>query len=156
MFGQLLMLSTENSLDFQKVMEYPLGPVPWALATPDGFLIKTNKAVMMHKLEDTSALQSPAQDQENIHIIDGNALYSRSTYVWSTRYLQQGNDGVLSVEWCKDLISKQLADILSGSDTEQEEDTDKNNLQYMYYDASAEEDKISDSESDNIEDELMA
>ena len=32
-FGQLLLLSQENNLDLQKVMEYPLGPVPWALGT---------------------------------------------------------------------------------------------------------------------------
>ena len=75
MFGQLLMLSTENNLDIRKVMEYPLGPVPWALATSDGFPIKTNKAVLMHMLEDKSALQGLPPDHEHIHIVDGNALY---------------------------------------------------------------------------------
>ena len=49
LFGQLLMLSHDNDLDIQRVMEYPLGPVPWSLATPDGMLIKTNKAVLMKK-----------------------------------------------------------------------------------------------------------
>lgn len=42
------MLFQENELDLQKEMGYPLGPVQWALATPDGMLIKTNKAVLMH------------------------------------------------------------------------------------------------------------
>ena len=33
---------------------YPLGPVswPWVLATSDGAMIKTNKAKLMHCLED--------------------------------------------------------------------------------------------------------
>ncbi|GFN80351.1 hypothetical protein PoB_000685700 [Plakobranchus ocellatus] len=75
MFEQLLMLSTENDLDLKMVMEYPLELVPWALATPDGFPAKANKAVLMHKLEDTSAVKNPAIDQEHIHIIDGNASY---------------------------------------------------------------------------------
>ncbi|GFO10377.1 hypothetical protein PoB_003688200 [Plakobranchus ocellatus] len=66
--------ATEN-LDLQKVMGYPLGLVPWAPVSLDGFPIKTNKAVLMHKLDDTSALKSPTIDQEHIHIIDGNAVY---------------------------------------------------------------------------------
>ena len=38
-FRQLLMLSQDNDLDIQKVMEFPLGPVPWSRATPDGMPI---------------------------------------------------------------------------------------------------------------------
>lgn len=79
LFGQLLMLSQDNDLDIQKVMEYPLGPVPWALATPDGMPIKTNKAVLMQKLEDESALQIPAKERDHVHIIDGNALFHTLT-----------------------------------------------------------------------------
>ncbi|GFR82596.1 hypothetical protein ElyMa_002366800 [Elysia marginata] len=42
LFGQLLLLSTEDNLDLQKVMEYLLGPIAWASATPNGMPIKTN------------------------------------------------------------------------------------------------------------------
>ena len=55
-FGHLLLLSQENNLiDLQKVMEYPRGPVPWALGTDDGMPIKTDKAVLMHNFEDASS-----------------------------------------------------------------------------------------------------
>ncbi|GFR97069.1 hypothetical protein ElyMa_002737100 [Elysia marginata] len=64
----------ENDLDLQKVIEYPLGPIAWALATPDGMPIKTNKAVLMHRLEEQSALYISAKEQQHIHVIDGNAL----------------------------------------------------------------------------------
>ncbi|GFO06442.1 hypothetical protein PoB_003294700 [Plakobranchus ocellatus] len=68
MFEQVLMLFTENGLDLQNMMEFPLGPMPWALATSDGFPMKTNKAVLMHKLEDTSALKSQTTDKGHMHI----------------------------------------------------------------------------------------
>ncbi|GFN98932.1 hypothetical protein PoB_002543800 [Plakobranchus ocellatus] len=58
---------------------------------------------------------------------------------------------VLSVEWCKDLVPQQLADILSGSGIVQE-NIDGNRLHY--YDTSDGEHDFSDSESDNKE-ELM-
>ena len=68
------MLSQENNLDLQKVMEYPLGPAPWALGIADGMPIKTDKAVLMHTLEDASAYKSPAMEGSKIHVLDGNAL----------------------------------------------------------------------------------
>ncbi|GFS21423.1 hypothetical protein ElyMa_001594000 [Elysia marginata] len=82
LFGQLLMLSQEN--DLQKVMEYPLGPVPWALTTPDGMPMKTHKAVLMQKLEDVSALQIPAKERNHVHIIDGNALFHAQSHLPET------------------------------------------------------------------------
>ncbi|GFR89989.1 hypothetical protein ElyMa_006138800 [Elysia marginata] len=65
-------------------MEYPLGPVPWALATPDGMPMKTNKAVLMQKLEDVSALQIPAKERNHVHIIGGNALFHAQTHLPET------------------------------------------------------------------------
>ncbi|GFS11014.1 hypothetical protein ElyMa_006661200 [Elysia marginata] len=58
-------------------MEYSLGPIPWVLqlANPDGMPIKTNKAVLMHKLEEKSALYTSAKEPHHIHVIDSNALY---------------------------------------------------------------------------------
>ena len=76
-FGQLLVLSQENNIDLQKVLEYPLGPVPWSLATADGMPIKTDKAVLMHNLEKEASYSyiAPDKDRDHIHIIDGNALF---------------------------------------------------------------------------------
>ena len=48
-FGQLVL---------ERVLSYPLGPVPWALATSDGAMIKTDKAKLMHCLEDKSHLET--------------------------------------------------------------------------------------------------
>ena len=82
-FGQLLFLTQENNIDLLKVMAYPLGPVPWSLATADGMPIKTNKAVLMHRLEEASSLKSP-QSEFQIHVIDGNALFHTLTQLPDT------------------------------------------------------------------------
>ena len=51
-FGQLILLAMKHELCMEKVMSYPLGPVPWSLATADGAPVKTDKAKLLHKLEE--------------------------------------------------------------------------------------------------------
>ena len=38
----------------KEVLSHPLGPIPWSLATSDGKLCKTNKAVLSNNLEKKS------------------------------------------------------------------------------------------------------
>ena len=75
LFGQLLILSHENEVDLEKIMSCPLGPVLWALATPDGLPVKTDKSSLMHKLEDPSALHTSGKQKEDIEVIDGNCMF---------------------------------------------------------------------------------
>ena len=51
LFGQQLIISEYNNLSIQK--QYPLGSI---LATPDGLPVKTDKAKLMHQLEDDAAM----------------------------------------------------------------------------------------------------
>ena len=73
-YAQLLMLAQENDIDLQKLFAFPLGPVPWPLATGDGMLAKTDKAVMLHKLEENVSFQSVQILKEDINILDENVL----------------------------------------------------------------------------------
>ena len=43
-----------RQIDMRKVFSYPLGPVPWALATSSGSMRKTNKALLAQALEKMS------------------------------------------------------------------------------------------------------
>ena len=72
-FGQLLLLSQDNNLDLQKVMEYPSGQFHghWEQLMP----IKTDKAVLMHNLEDASSPKSSANERNHIYVIDSNAFF---------------------------------------------------------------------------------
>ena len=50
-FGRIAMMSQHRNIDMKEIFASPLGPVPWALADSMGTLKKTNKAILMHKLE---------------------------------------------------------------------------------------------------------
>ena len=68
------MLAQENDIDLEKLFAFPLGPVPWPLATGDGMLVKTDKAVILHKLEENASVQPVQILKEDVHILDGNVL----------------------------------------------------------------------------------
>ena len=75
LLGQLLLLSKSHDISFNKLFSYPLGPIPWSLATADGSFIKTNKAQLMHHLEDQSPAPVDSAEVANCTvIIDGNAF----------------------------------------------------------------------------------
>jgi len=86
LLGRLLFLSRENDISLPKLFEYPLGPIPWALATADGGMIKTSKAQLLHYLE--SLVQpcqiTPSSLKDAINILDGNALLQACSHVPDT------------------------------------------------------------------------
>ena len=86
LFGQLLVLSQEHNIDLQKVLQYPLTPTPWSLASSDGSLLKTNKATLMHKLtpENSLMFEDYAKKNNTVYIVDGNALIQALTAIPST------------------------------------------------------------------------
>ncbi|KAG1660989.1 putative ATP-dependent RNA helicase DDX46 [Nymphon striatum] len=50
-FGNILLIAKSRKLDMKDVLQYPLGPKPWALANADGTLKKTVKATLGNHLE---------------------------------------------------------------------------------------------------------
>jgi hypothetical protein len=83
--GQLLMLVNQQGkeIDFDRLFAYPLSPVPWSFATADGSLMKTNKAQLMHMLEEKLSQDRHEGEYEipddSTVIIDGNALLQSLT-----------------------------------------------------------------------------
>jgi len=72
LLGRLVVTRQEISL--QRLFEYPLVPIPWALATADGALVKTNKAQLMHFIEDMTIKDATSMPETAVHVVDGNAL----------------------------------------------------------------------------------
>ena len=73
-FGQLILLAIENQISMERMLSFPLGPVPWALATADGIPAKTDKSKLMHALEDNAITAQKSSPATTAYIIDGNAL----------------------------------------------------------------------------------
>ena len=44
------MLCVQHGIDLELTMSYPLGPVPWSLATTDGKPVKTDKAKLLQDM----------------------------------------------------------------------------------------------------------
>ena len=73
-FGQLVLLSVQNDIDFQVTLTYPFDPVPWSLASADGMPVKTGKAKLLHYLESSVEALLLLSKEDVVHIIDGNAV----------------------------------------------------------------------------------
>ena len=72
-FGKLLLISEARPINLQKVFTYPVGPIPWSLASSIGGLVKTNKSSLMHELE-KGVLPLARVPNNHCSIIDGMAL----------------------------------------------------------------------------------
>ena len=66
-------------INIQELMTYQLTPVPYSLATTDGFLGKTNKAKGLEYLTKNILDRHPSNNKENLLIMDGNAIYHMMT-----------------------------------------------------------------------------
>ena len=83
-FGQLVILALEHQVSLENVLSYPLGQVPWALATADGALIKTDKSKLMHSRGEKSHLVQRPTMAFDCYIIDGNAVQQAMVSLPST------------------------------------------------------------------------
>lgn len=69
LFGQLLRISLEKSLDIDKVLMYPLTPMPFSLCHADGSICKTDKSILVKILEKRVAHDQP--QNVDTYIYDG-------------------------------------------------------------------------------------
>ena len=51
LMGRLVVLATEQKLDLRVILNYPLMPVPFSMASPDGTILKTDKSSLRDHLE---------------------------------------------------------------------------------------------------------
>ena len=72
-FGQLVLLAIQHDVDLELTLSFPLGPVPWSLATADGMPTKTDKSTLLHNLE-SGIEQVTDRPSDAVHVVDGNAM----------------------------------------------------------------------------------
>ena len=76
LFAKMTLIGQTRKLDMKEVLSYRLGPIPWALANPDGTLRKTNKAQLSHRLaKDFSPVDTIPSN--SACIIDGMAIVQK-------------------------------------------------------------------------------
>ena len=64
-----------STIDLKALLKYPLTPVPYSLATADGFFAKTNKAKAFHYIAKDVADGTPPPQSETLTLHDGNAVF---------------------------------------------------------------------------------
>ena len=72
-FGQLVLLAIQHDVDLELTLSFPLGPVPWSLATADGMPTKTDKSTLLHNLESGIELVTD-RPSDAVHVVDRNAM----------------------------------------------------------------------------------
>ena len=76
LFGNMVLIAQSRKLEMRDVLCHPLGPLPWALANPDGTMKKTNKAVLSKHLE-TKVLPVEEVPHQSATIIDAMGLIQK-------------------------------------------------------------------------------
>ena len=76
LFGMMTVISQTRNHDMKEVLSHPFSPILWSLASSDGTLRKTNKAVLSNTIEQ---LSSPAEDIPNntAYIINAMSLFQK-------------------------------------------------------------------------------
>ena len=73
LFARMIVIAQHRQMNMQDVLKYPLGPLPWSLATPDGTPAKTTKATLLHILEGKAEAVEEVPTSA-VWIINGMAL----------------------------------------------------------------------------------
>lgn len=69
LFGQLLVVALDKQLDIEKVLTYPLTPIPFSLGHLDESICKTEKSALLKLLE--HEIYSKSTPKANVQIYDG-------------------------------------------------------------------------------------
>ena len=76
LFAKMIVIAEKRELKMRDVLCHPLGPLPWALASSDGSMRKTNKSSLGKELK-KNALAVESFPQPCACVIDGMALVQR-------------------------------------------------------------------------------
>ncbi|KAK3747382.1 hypothetical protein QZH41_002637 [Actinostola sp. cb2023] len=76
LFGRIIIIGQNRKIEIRQLLQYSLGPLPWALATIEGFPRKTNKAVLATALQKDVQLADGLPPNSAI-IIDGTSLVQK-------------------------------------------------------------------------------
>lgn len=76
LFGRIIVMAQGRSLHMEEILSHPLGPLPWALSTPEGLLRKTNKATLATTLQKNVPVEEQFPGNSST-IIDGMNLVQR-------------------------------------------------------------------------------
>ena len=78
LFARLLLVGSVRKIQLKEMLKYNLGPVPLAISTLQGTLVKTNKATLLHHIE--GAAENHLVDvvpEGSVWVLDGMVLFQQ-------------------------------------------------------------------------------
>ena len=78
LFARLLLVGNVRKIKLKEMLKYNLGPVPLAISSLQGTLVKTNKATLLHYIE--GAVKSPLVDavpEGSVWVLDGMVMFQQ-------------------------------------------------------------------------------
>ena len=72
----MVLVSQSRDLNIKEVLSHPLGPIPWALATPEGLRRTTSKSTLANELIKLSTTPEKIQ-RPSATVIDGMAIVQK-------------------------------------------------------------------------------
>ena len=76
LFGTTVLASQSRDLNIKEVLSHPLGPIPWALATPEGLRRTTSKSTLANELIKLSTTPEEIP-RPSATVIDGMAIVQK-------------------------------------------------------------------------------
>lgn len=110
-FARVILISeTRKDIKMRIVLGFPLGPLPWSLATADGFMRKTNKAVPVRELQRN--IPQPQSIPENSATIIDTMDAVHRVKVCNQSTFEEVSDAVLNIA-LKDAAKSKRFDLVS-------------------------------------------
>ena len=88
LFGRIVVMAQGRNLQMSDIFSYPLGPLSWALSTPDGLLRKTNKSALATAIQ-KNVYVAEQLPNNSATVIDGMNLVHQFQNITSSRILRQ-------------------------------------------------------------------
>lgn len=76
LFGRMIVMAQARDIELQEVLANPLGPLPWALSTPDGSFRTTKEAAISAALQKNARLAYSIPSNADV-VIGGMALVQK-------------------------------------------------------------------------------
>ncbi|KAL8567391.1 hypothetical protein ACOMHN_001779 [Nucella lapillus] len=96
LFGRMIVMGQSRNLNMKDLMCFPLGPLPWSLAAPDGTLRKTNKAALATNIKKSTKM-AESVPAHSATIIDGMGLVQRANFDGQQPTFEEVADRIFSM-----------------------------------------------------------
>ena len=103
LFGRIIIIGQNRKIDIRELLQYSLGPLPWSLATTEGFPRKTNKEALANALQkdvqladghprNSATIINGMSIVQKLNVGGGQTTFGMVAYSLLTKVLHEGSE----------------------------------------------------------------